>query len=323
MTQAENRPPKRGNSIFITCNSFEARCLGIPLGFSESYGFRHACIFRFEQNPGEEPQFETDRRHNFDELAGLLERRASEEVIPIFCNRQNVGDGIGQFSTLFSEHLKTGGCRAISIDITCFTKLYLYELLHFLSEEQQISTVQALYNQVQSYGNAKLTKGLSEIFFIPHFAGRFLPNRDTVLVVFLGFETERALGLWEHYEPFRTVAVLSNPPMRPNYLEFARDKNSFLLSRPSIIETTMSPYDPLEVSDKLESVYQKYCTDDGKEIYNVAVISLGTKPQALGIYLFWRRHKNVRITYAFPREYGSGYAVRQPGENFAFPLKFS
>lgn len=311
----------RPDDLFITCNSFEERCLGVPKGFDPAYRTRYSCFFRFERNPDEEDSFERDREQNYRRLWQSLEEHTLEKVIPIFCNRQKVDDGIGQFRRLFDEYLLPQDCTVVTIDMTCFTKLYLFELLYFLAEERGFHNLQVVYNQAKAYGSAKLTKGISKIFYIPHFAGDFLPGRETVLIAFLGFETERALGIWEHYEPFRTIVVLSDPPLRKGYLERAEELNSFLVSRPAVIRRTMNPYDPFEVAEGLEELYRERCTDRGDEVYNVAVISLGTKVQALGLFLFWRRHKNVRITYAFPQRYGVGYSSRKSGENFAFPLE--
>lgn len=318
-TQVYNQP----DHLFVTCNSFEERCLGIPKGFAHDYRTRYSCIFRYEPNPGEAEQFEKDRERNFHVLEGTLQQHTSEKVIPIFCNRQNVGDGIGQFKRLFEDFLVRHGCSVVTIDITCFTKLYLFELLHFLAEEAKLDGVRIVYNQPKAYGSANLTEGIGEIFYIPHFAGSFLPNRETVLIVFLGFETERALGIWEHYEPFRTIVILSDPPMREGYLERAEKRNAFLLSRPAVIKTKVNPYDPSEIAKQLNKLYFEKCTDSGREVYNVGVLSLGTKVQCIGLFEFWRNHKNVRITYAFPQSYGKSYSERKIGQNLAFQLPFN
>jgi hypothetical protein len=310
------------DDLFVTCNSFEERCLGIPYGFAVDYRTRYSCIFRYEPNPGEADQFEQDRERRFHVLEGTLRQHTAERVIPIFCNRQSVGDGIGQFKRLFEDHLVRHGCSLVTIDITCFTKLYLFELLHFLGEEAKLDGVRIVYNQPKAYGSANLTEGIGQIFNIPHFAGSFLPNRETVLIVFLGFETERALGIWEHYEPFKTIVVLADPPMRDGYLTRAEKNNAFLLSRPAVIRTTMNPYDPFEIVKKLGELYFEKCTNNGVEIYNIGVMSLGTKVQSVGLFEFWRSHKNVRITYAFPQSYGKSYAERKIGKDLAFRVAF-
>lgn len=316
--QSQNLP----DDIFITCNSFEERCLGVPQAFARDFKARYSCIFRYERNDGELPKFEEDREIMFGKLQTYVAAKTTEAVIPIFCNRQVVGDGIGQFKRLYEDYLVPHGCSTITIDITCFTKLYLFELLHFLAEEARVPSVRIVYNQPRAYGSGNLTTGIGDIFYIPHFAGSFRPNRETVLIVFLGFETERALGIWEHYEPFRTIVVAADPPMREGYLERARSKNAYLLSRPAVLQTTMNPYDPFDIKEKLEQLYMEQCTNNGIDTYNVGVISLGTKVQCIGLFAFWREHKNVRITYAFPQSYGGGYSERKIGSNLAFALTF-
>jgi hypothetical protein len=313
------------DDLFIGCNSFEPRCLGVPGALGLKYQARFSCLFRYEANVGEKADFELRRSENFAQLTDKVASHTIEAVFPIQCNRQDVGDGMGQFRSLFRDFLVHQRCESVTIDITCFTKLYLFELLHYLCEELNLQKVRVAYTQPRAYGIANLTEGIGEIFYIPHFGGSFQPNRETVLIVFLGFETERALGIWEHYEPYKTIVVLADPPMREGYLVRAKNKNAFLLSRPAVSKVTMNPYDPRAISAGLEELYLTKCTDSGHEQYNVAVISLGTKVQCLGLFDFWRRHRSVRITYAFPREYGSGYSNREPGNVmlFDFPLQRS
>jgi hypothetical protein len=175
------------DDLFITCNSFEERCLGVPKSFAPGYQTRFSCCFRYEANPGEASQFEQDRQTNFTNLEDILTRHSSDRFIPIFCNRQHVGDGLGQFRKLFKDFLLKQDCKRVTIDITCFTKLYLFELLYFLVEEAKFRKVQVVYNQPKAYGTANLTEGIGDIFHVPHFAGNFFRNQESVLIVFLVF----------------------------------------------------------------------------------------------------------------------------------------
>jgi hypothetical protein len=310
------------DDLFIACNSFEERCLGVATGLAPNFRTRFSCIFRYEQNADEAQEFEQDRKVNFQRITETLKGKTADLTFPIYCNRQEVWDGIGQFQQLYESFLKDQNCKKITIDITCFTKLYLFELLYFFVETVGIRNIRMAYNQPLSYGVAKLTKGIKTVSFMPHFSGEFLPNRETVLVAFLGFETERALGIWEHYEPFKTIVVVAAPPLKKEYVRKAEESNEFLMSRPGILRADVNPYDPYEVAKALTNIYDEHCLDSAKQPYNVGVISLGTKVQALGLFLFWCSHRKVRITYAFPRSYGEGYHSRRIGQNFVFPMKF-
>ena len=44
-----------------------------------------------------------------------------------------------------------------------------------------------------------------------------LPPRDTMLVLFLGYEGRRAQALWSHLDPNLTIVVIPDPPMKPEW----------------------------------------------------------------------------------------------------------
>jgi len=140
------------------------------------------------------------------------------------------------------------------------------------------------------------------------------------LIACLGFETERALGIWHAFEPNKTIGIIGKPPLRPEYVKRAKERNKFLLGRAGVDVEYADPYDPFATIECLEKIYAKECFDDKGEIQNVVVMPLGTKVQTLGVFLFWLRHRNVRLMYAFPKGYGKGYGARQPGDNFAYRL---
>jgi hypothetical protein len=46
----------------------------------------------------------------------------------------------------------------------------------------------------------------------------------------------------------------------------------------------------------------------------------GTKPQTVGIFVFWLEHPRVQIVYSFPTEYTKSYLNRKPGKTMLLPL---
>ena len=142
-------------------------------------------------------------------------------------------------------------------------------------------------------------------------------DRETVLVLFLGFEPERSLAIWKHYNPAKTIALITNPPRdgNPDYLKYARQNNAELLAKDSVEVVDVPPDNPYGVMTVLEGIYE-----DIKDKYNMVIGPFGTKPQVVGVFLFHQDHKKVQVIYSFPSTYTRSYLRRQPGATMLLPV---
>ena len=309
------------DDLFIACASFEKRCLGfLQKGFTEDYRSCFGCLFTYEANPKENPKFERDRSNNYEEMRALLSSNIMNNLSSIMCSRTQVLDGMRQFTILWETLWKPSSCKIVTIDITTFTKLYMLEILHFLIVKQKLRKVRVVYNQPKAYGSALLTSGVGQVICAPSFAGKFNVGKESILIACLGFETERAIGIWHACEPNKTIAIIGKPPLRSEYVKRAKERNEFLLGRAGVAVEYADYYNPFAMVECFEKIYKTECLDAEGKAQNVVIMSLGTKVQALGAFLFWLRHQNVRLMYAFPQAYGEGYSTRQPGDNFSYPL---
>jgi hypothetical protein len=66
---------------------------------------------------------------------------------------------------------------------------------------------------------------------------------------------------------------------------------------PVIEKHFVSTLNPIEVYENLEKIYESH------KDWNLYVSPLGSKIQALGIYLFAKQHPEIQIVYAVPLEY--------------------
>jgi len=109
------------------------------------------------------------------------------------------------------------------------------ELLQYLVIELNLG-IPRLLHTTQTYLPTKLTRGVEQITTIPHFFGSISWEKQTVLILLLGFEPERSLAVWKHFNPAKTVALITNPPRYGNldYLKYARENNEYLLAQPSV-----------------------------------------------------------------------------------------
>jgi hypothetical protein len=104
----------------------------------------------------------------------------------------------------------------ITVDITTLTKRHLLVILKTLREALPCSTVRLLYTPGIYGRRVSLSWGVKSIGIVPFFGGMGGGERGPrVLVLFLGYEGERAWAVWKHVEPDRTIAVIGNPPTHP------------------------------------------------------------------------------------------------------------
>jgi len=300
------------DDLFICCASFEERCLSSTLRMSKDFRTRFAVIFVIE-----EPLYKKEVDTNLFRLQSELGKRTVEGVFVIACQKKNPMEGVAQLRSIW-EQCKPRNAEEpfITIDISGFTKIYLLGLLHYLVTELNMG-IPRLLHTTQTYLPTKLTRGVEQITTVADFFGSPSLEKQSILILLLGFEPERALAVWKHYNPSKTIALITNPPRYGNldYLKYAQENNANLLSQPSIEVRNVPADNPYAVKSVLETIYY-----DTKGTFNMAIGPFGTKPQAVGVFLFCLEHPKVQVVYSFPEKYTRSYLHRKPGPTLLLPL---
>ncbi|WP_236888126.1 MULTISPECIES: hypothetical protein [Dehalococcoides] len=302
------------DDLFICCASFEERCVASIQRMSPNFRARYSIIFVIE-----EPRHEELVEVNLAKIQSILSRKTAEGLFVIRCQREDPVDGIGQLKSIWHRcKPKDSEEPFITVDISGFTKVYLLGLLHYLVAETNLGLPRMIHT-TQSYSPTRLTQGVQQISTVTNYFGNISLEKDNVLVLFLGFEPERALSVWKQFNPTRTIALITAPrDSNLEYLKYAEKNNEYLLSQPSV-EVRQAPADnPWAVRNILESIY-----DEVKTTYNMVIGPFGTKPQVVGVFLFWLEHPKVQIVYSFPQEYTKSYLNRKPGQTYLLPLSLS
>jgi hypothetical protein len=300
------------DDLFICSSSFEERCLSSPTLMGVDFLTKYAVIFNVE-----EPLYNRQVEKNMFRLQTELRKKTTEGIFVISCQRENPVDGIQQMAKILKEcKLNTDGGPYVTVDISGFTKIYLLELLHFLVVEKEMGMPRLLHT-TQRYLPTRLTRGIEQITTIPNYFGSPAMDKEMALVMFLGFEPERALAIWKQYNPAKTIALISNPPRsgNPDYLKYARQNNADLLSKPSVEVRDVPPDNPYVVKTVLDAIY-----DETKDSFNMVIGPFGTKPQVVGVFLFCKEHRKVQVIYSFPATYTRSYLQRQPGATLLLPV---
>ena len=304
---------KRGpDDIFICFASFEERCLSSTTKMGPDFLTKFAVIFVVE-----EPLYKKQVERNMFLLQTELRKKTTEGIFVISCQRENPLEGINQLEDVLRQcKLKMSGGAFITVDISGFTKIYLLELLHYLASEKSLG-IPRLLHTTQRYLPTRLTRGIQQITTVPNFYGKPSLEKETALVLFLGFEPERTLTVWKQFNPARTIALITNPPRygNPDYLKYAKQNNAELLAKPSVEVRDTSSDNPYAVKTVLEAIHE-----DIKDSFNMTIGPFGTKPQVVGVFLFCLEHRKVQVVYSFPATYTRSYLRRQPGSTLLLPV---
>lgn len=217
-------------------------------------------------------------------------------------NAQPLADITELYGMLESTSLAN---RNILIDFTGMEQPAIFYLLYCLREQKQVSRIFGLYTEPLRY---KTLPGLlfEEIFdlteefvpfkALPGFVRPYDPDKDQLLLVFMGFEGRRFLKVFEEVNPKqrRTHAVFGFPAYQPGwqYLTLGSNQQALEASRAVLHRAEANnPFDAYRIAVRVAEIYPRL---------QIVVAPIGTKPHAIGAAVFATRNQDAIITYDFP-----------------------
>jgi hypothetical protein len=296
------------DDVLILAASWEERCLGAARRLKD-YSCKKVIMSVYD-GPSQL------REKHIVELTYLLTPLGQLIKLPALHNNP-----LPNTRATIDEIKRVSGGRAprITIDMTTFTRKHLLQLLQGLDMAGLLGNSRFLHTEPVDYDthdNEAMAEGISEVKAIEAFSGWNTPSRDSILLIFLGYEGRRALALWEHLEPNITIAIVPDPPYRQEWKGRTEDQNRFLLSCLAKERVVFSDaLDPAATTELLEKLI--FDGDCHHSLFNYQVAPLGTKAQTLGLYRFWRRHPAmVTVMYASPTRYRQERATYPPGRTW-------
>jgi hypothetical protein len=188
--------------------------------------------------------------------------------------------------------------KKISIDITTFTKQYLFLMLTYLYK-QKISELRIFYTEPAEYavGNQPLSHGYIGTVSIPTFGGHFSVWKENLLILSLGFEGDRAFGIWERFSPHKTILLIGQDKNNNEWNNRVKELNTKLINKvtPDSIKF-ISSNNPFDFERSLIKILSKNI-----DAYNIAISTLGPNLQVLGIYLSQIKFPDVQVLYSIPK----------------------
>ncbi len=277
------------DDIFITCASFEERCLGTLRKF-DKYKANRIILFKFkEPNPV--------REINVDKMDQLFkDSSVTDEYKKIIAEHGISVDGILQLHNYCkSNKLLEFPCRlTITIDITTFSKELLFDTLFYLTNFLKYKRLRLLYTLPEKYASPEegpLSDGIKNVKVAPFFWNSWSTIKEDLLVVILGYEEMRAWSLVSSFDANVNMIYITKPGSKPEWNTHCEEYNKRLLKENFDVDE-IPAMDPVETIRILEN---QIIETRLYENHNIFIAPLGTKPQVVGTFCFVEKHPDANI----------------------------
>jgi hypothetical protein len=300
------------NNILMIGLGFDQRCLSVlhnfPLGKAKQcVGISNAAWSDFNKIYINE----------FSKVAGEKAQIVGENALSILDIADNLRDYIATLTKL-PDH-------SIVIDVTSLSHELVVILFGILNSLDLLEKVTLLYVGASEYSfntssdTVWLSRGVCSIRSILGFPGTMLPSKKLHLIVFAGFEVERAKEVIMQYEPSSLSIGLGHIEQSVSKNHYDKNKlffdrlNSFIKDQDEynqdIQHFEFSCVNPYETKRQLLEHIKNLKNSSDK---NIVICPLNTKLSTVGVALTALEKPEIQICYAEPEEYNTeGYS--KPG----------
>lgn len=251
------------------------------------------CFHYDDENP------QREKRHA--NIVSSLKDRGTEVQELIFTESRaarSIHDNIAQLERVLSDTQD----KLIVLDISVFTKRHLLMMLRWLDDANRWDRLIVVYTQPEEYDVSEfipLSFGLRSFEQVPGFSACPDLSRPVHLVLFLGYEGDRALAAYEHVQPMETTIMLTHPPFKSEWIGRTEALNSDLLSL--VRNSSLRRIDGIDPSPSTEALEEIFHDRTTRSEFAKIVCPIGTKPQTLGIYSYVRTSPDPpAVVYASP-----------------------
>lgn len=321
ITEVETIRPSKPDDLFLCASSFEVRGLKVVSRFA-TYQAKQSIIFRYKDNLSGRKKTEGEY---FEELNRRLTNVTLNKKAPhlIYGYLREPEEPIEEFSKLLKGVLGNKSEPRITIDITCFTKLYLVALLAVIMERVgNTGSIRLLYTEPREYSKKRLSYGIQgDPIHLPLLNGAYTEGKK-LLLLFGGHEGEREALLWRDDEPdFIYLILKESEGEGKEWDEKAKSQHKFLIGRcdagdPTIRYKFVSIWSPLKLANDIFREVKKFFENG---FTNIWIAPLGPKPEVVAIYELISRIRewygslsselSVRLVYPVPSDYDlDGYS---------------
>lgn len=276
------------DDLFVCFAKNEEKCLGAA-GRLFDYKSEEAVVFSYTDRNVAALDYET-------KLQDLLQPRGEPRIV-----RTPFGDPLGMVRRLRAELLGVADVAVsqrrsprITFDTTSFSKNELLLALRLLDDLNLLKFTRLLYTEPDDYevveSSIWTSPGIREVSIVPTFKGLYDSQRALVLVLFLGYEGDRALATWEIVEPNATYVVIPKPAFHPTWEGKTERHNAAILAALDPDENIRYAHsrEPRSTYELMDQLVREWPDEE----VNWYVSHLGTKLQMIGLYYFLARHRD-------------------------------
>ena len=279
-------------ALVVTCASHEDRCKGL-LTRAEGWSPGEVILFHYD-----------DENQERDENQRWMEAAFQKTGAPLTVLRFTEADAVeslrGNMEKLRGAVDRSAG-QGVVIDMSVFTKRHLLMTLRWLDDLGLWDDLHVVYSEPVDYlvsDYVPLSFGLASFQQVPGFSACPDLSRPVHLMLFLGYEGDRALAVYERIQPMRTTLAVPDPPYRTDWAGRTERFNRDLLTL--VGEREVRKTDGLD-PDAARATLAEVFGGAGRSGVARIVCPLGTKPQTLGIYDYVRQADDPpAIVYARP-----------------------
>lgn len=209
--------------------------------------------------------------------------------------------------TVVKAHFEEVSKRNVTmlVDYTSMTRVWYAGIIDFLKTSSlDVDKVDVYFLYTPSrFAKARPPGPNTYMGPIPGFCSLSLPDKRSALVIGLGYERQRGLGLVEYVEPAETVLLFSDPALDSKFVDEVKRNNRELLTK--VDKNNILTY-PLADLRTTASILTSLCLSLSDD-YRVIVAPLGPKPFTLLCLLLATRYQNFDVWRVSAGEAGPPY----------------
>lgn len=267
--------------LLIAGSSHEERCEGICRR-KGIWAPTSVIIFHYDdRNPRRE------QRHQA--LVDGFSRETCRPISPKFAER-DPAKSLRENMPELDSALAKNGKLPIVLDISVLTKRHMLMALRWLDDRDCWDRLWIVYTEPGDYDVSKyipLSFGMSRVQQIPGFCAAPDMSRPLHLAIFLGYEGDRALAAYEHIQPMETTLVVPHPPYKPEWEGRTEEFNCDLIK--VVGADSVVKVDATDPESSVVAMRKSLGEETQRAPHSKLVCPLGTKPQAVGVYMYTRK----------------------------------
>lgn len=302
---------RKADDIFVCSGSPEERCLGTIRKLSHNYRAKNVFILIYSDHESKK------REKHLKEIRGRL--KPVGEIKEYYIDEDKP---ILKLNMIVEDIARKSIKSQITIDMSTIIKWHLLFFLKALEIKGLLKRVRFLYTEPEEYITElfqPLSFGIREIFPIPTFYGKYDFSKESLLVLLLGYEGDRAVALLEDVDPEDCILLIPRPPYHPEWEGRTEEMNKEIIN---MVGKSKIKYidsrNPIKVASQIKDIL----SNSRYSKFNHIISPLGTKPQTLGLYFYISSTpQNTILIYGAPLRHNELFYSKGIGRSWILPVR--